>query len=233
MGVEFVKEWIVQKIEDQIKHLNKLAINRRDDRKTFLKEEVNKLKEQIEKINKIKAEKISDIRGTLQGYEGSASKTYFNALNEVINKDYKFNGRSRNPAKDKFNCLLNYGYGILYSNVEKACIIAGLDPYIGILHVDNYNRKALTFDLIEMYRVYIDEVVFKMISTKKVKDEFFDVIEDGYYLNKDGKVAFIDEVNKVMQSKIKYKGKNIEIQNIIQYDCHRIANRILKEVKEC
>ncbi len=52
-------------------------------------------------------------------------------------------------------------------NVERACILAGLDPYIGIMHVDNYNRQAFVFDLIEMYRIYIDRIVFKLFSTKR------------------------------------------------------------------
>ena len=57
----------------------------------------------------------------------------------------------------------------MYSNVERACILSGLDPYIGIMHVDNYNRQAFVFDLIEMYRIYIDKIVFKLFTTKKVK----------------------------------------------------------------
>ena len=65
---------------------------------------------------------------------------------------YKFESRSRNPAKDEFNTLLNYGYGVLYSMVEKACIIAGLDQYIGFLHTDNYNKKSLVFDVIVLFR---------------------------------------------------------------------------------
>ena len=32
--------------------------------------------------------------------------------------------------------MLNYAYGILYSLVEKACICAGLYPFVGFLHVD-------------------------------------------------------------------------------------------------
>lgn len=149
-------------------------------------------------------------------------------LSELMPEKYKFNGRSKNPAKDEFNCMLNYGYGIMYSNVEMACIIAGLDPYIGIMHVDNYNRQALVFDLIEMYRVYIDKIVFKLFSTKQVKSEHFDEVEGGFYLNKSGKEILIGEYNKYMESKTKYKGRNIELQNIIQFDCHNIANRILK-----
>lgn len=53
--------------------------------------------------------------------------------------------------------------------------------------------------------------------------------EEGYYLNQEGKRLLISEYNKILEKKIKYKGKNIEFQNIIQFDCHNIANRILKE----
>ena len=72
-----------------------------------------------------------------------------------------------------------------------ACILAGLDPYIGIMHVDNYNRQAFVFDLIEMYRIYIDKIVFKLFTTKKVKKEHFDKVEGGLYLNKAGKEILI------------------------------------------
>ena len=42
---------------------------------------------------------------------------------------------------------------MLYSLVERACIVAGLDPFVGFLHTDNYNKKSLVFDLIEPFRV--------------------------------------------------------------------------------
>ena len=156
------------------------------------KEDIEKIKGLIEKIKSISEdEKINDIRGSLQGYEGTASRIYFSRLSDLMPEKYKFNGRSKNPAKDGFNCMLNYGYGIMYSNVERACILAGLDPYIGIMHVDNYNRQAFVFDLIEMYRIYIDKIVFKLFTTKKVKKEHFDKVEGGLYLNKAGKEILI------------------------------------------
>ena len=214
MGTTLIKEFLTQKMNNQIDHLNVLASNRRDERKLIIKEAVEKIKNQVNNIESI--ENTTKIR------------VYFKMLSELMPEKYKFNGRSKNPAKDEFNCMLNYGYGIMYSNVERACIIAGLDPYIGIMHVDNYNRQALVFDLIEMYRVYIDKIVFKLFSTKQVKSEHFDEVEGGFYLNKSGKEILIGEYNKYMESKTKYKGRNIELQNIIQFDCHNIANRILK-----
>lgn len=231
-GTKLVLGWIVHKMENQMEHLKELSINRRDkERKDMLDEAIKKIKVQIKNIKNLDYKSsIDEIRYSIQGHEGSASRVYFKVLSELLPKKYQFAGRSRNPAKDKFNCMLNYGYGILYSEVEKSCIIAGLDPYIGIMHVDNYNRKALVFDLIEMYRVYIEKIVFKLFSTKKIKNEQFDEIEGGFYLNKLGKELLIHEYNKEMEQKIKHNKRNIELQNIIQFDCHDIANKILKEI---
>ena len=232
LGVKLVKGWLDEKIDSQIEHLSKLSNGRSQSNKEIIKETIEILKEQEIKIYGVETNHgIDKVRGTLQGYEGYASKVYFDALSRLIPEKYKFDGRSRNPARDYFNCMLNYGYGILYSSVEKSCIIAGIDPYIGLMHVDNYNRKAFTFDLIEIYRGIMDKMVFKLFATKKVKDEHFDNIEGGYYLNKEGKQLLIGEYNKLLEKKIKYRGRNIEMQNIIQYDCHQLANQILKEVK--
>jgi len=235
LGLQLVKEWILEKMDNQIRLLKKLEVNRRDDEKRAI------IRDTIEKIEKQKAnimsinnkETVNNVRNMLLGYEGTAGRVYFETLGKLIPEKYAFEARSRNPAKDPFNCMLNYSYGILYSSVEKACIIAGLDPYIGIMHTDNYNKKALVYDMVEMYRGYMDEIVFRLFSTKKVQDDFFDKIEDGYYLNKEGKQLLISEYNKELEVKMNYRGRRIEFANIIQYDCHQIANRILKEDIPC
>lgn len=134
----------------------------------MIREGIDILQTQKQNIESISKEKtVEQVRYSIQGYEGTASRTYFSILGQLIINPYSFKGRSKNPAKDPFNCMLNYCYGILYSSVEKACIIAGLDPYIGIMHTDNYNKKALVFDLVEMYRGYMDEFVFKLFATKR------------------------------------------------------------------
>ncbi len=233
-GLVLIKEWITEKMNHQIELLNKLAMNRRDERKELVREAVEKINKQKDNILSIPQNaSVDTVRDSIQGYEGSASRAYFETLGKLIPPKFEFNGRSRNPALDYFNCMLNYSYGILYSSVEKACIIAGLDPYIGIMHTDNYNKKALVFDLVEIYRGYMDKIVFRLFSTKKVSEEFFDRVESGYYLNQEGKKALISEYNKELEKKIRYRGRNIEFANIIQYDCHQIANRILKEAVVC
>ncbi|KEZ87481.1 CRISPR-associated protein Cas1 [Clostridium sulfidigenes] len=231
MGTEFVKEWIDQKISNQINHLNKLKLNRSEEKVELIDEAIKDMEEHKCALSVLNNVPIDIIRGTMEGHEGYCARRYFSTLGELIPEKYKFKGRSKNPASDQFNCMLNYAYGVLYSRVESSCIIAGLDPYIGIMHTDNYNRTALVFDLIEMYRGYMDEVVFSLFSKRKIKQDMFDKIEGGgYWLNKLGKQTLIEAVNNRFEEKIKYKGRVIRLNNVIQYDCHNIANKILNEV---
>lgn len=214
-------------MNNQIEHLKRLGMNRRDDRKFIIDKAVNILDEQLIKINDFMADKIGDIRNQLEGHEGYCSKVYFETVSNCLPDKYKFTGRSRNPAEDYFNCMLNYCYGILYGEVERACILSGIDPYIGIMHTDNYNKKSMTFDLIEKYRHIADTIVVKLLTTKKVKDSYFDSIEGGYYLNKDGKQLLIGEYNNYMEKTEKHNGRNTKNKNIILDGCRSLANRIL------
>lgn len=230
LGTMLSKEWIIQKLDNQIEHLQKLKVNRSEEKSVILDEAIAKIGKEKEAILSIENLPIEEVRNNIEGHEGTAGRIYFNALGKVIPSQYEFKGRSKNPAEDMFNCMLNYAYGILYSNVESACIIAGIDPYIGVMHTDNYNKKAMVFDIIEMYRGYMDEIVFKLFSKRQVKKDMFDEVKGGFWLNKEGKQLLIGAVNDRFAEKIRYKERNIELGNVIQYDCHNIANRILKEV---
>ena len=226
-GLKLAKGWVAQKIDNQTELLKKLK-QTRPEKKNELEKSIAKIEELREKIQKLKGS-IEEKRQTILGLEGMSSRIYFEAISSIMLKKYRFNGRSRNPAKDEFNCLLNYGYGVLYSMVEKACIIAGLDPYVGFMHTDSYNKKSFVFDIIEMYRVYVDKTVSYIFSKKLVKDKFFDKIPGGMTLNKEGKALLIEYINNTFDKQLKYRGRNIKTRNIIQMDCHSIANNMIKK----
>ncbi|MGR3319525.1 MAG: CRISPR-associated endonuclease Cas1 [Candidatus Anammoxibacter sp.] len=226
-GLNIAKEWIVTKLDNQIDFLSRLK-NSRAEKETTLNEHIARLDKAKVKLKGL-AGTIDEKRGSIMGIEGSAGRTYFGALNYVMPERYKFDGRSKQPAKDEFNCLLNYGYGVLYSLVEKACIIAGLDPYVGFIHTDNYNKKSLVFDLIEMFRIFADQTVVYLFSQRQIKQEYFDKIKNGLTLNKEGKAVLIEAINKTLDKSVRYKGRNIKNKNIIQFECHAIANGIIKE----
>lgn len=48
-------------------------------------------------------------------------------------------------ARDPYNVVLNYLFGVLYSKVEQALVLAGFDVKIGILHGES--RKADSFTI--------------------------------------------------------------------------------------
>ena len=225
-GFELAKSWVLKKIENQIDFIERLA-RPREDKAERLKEPSEGLKEAKEKIANLTGT-IEERRGTIMALEGAAGKIYFEALSLCMPERFRFNGRSRNPAKDEFNTMLNYGYGVLYSMVEKACIIAGLDPYIGFLHTDNYNKKSLVFDLIEMFRIFAEETVTYLFSGRKVKVDYFDKVKGGFTLNKDGKAVLIEALNKTFDETVRYRGRNIQKRNVIQFECHAIANSFIK-----
>jgi len=165
VGFRFARNWIAKKIENQIDFLKDLKKNRPDSRDS-LDISIQKM-QNIQKSLSDMAGSLDTKRGAIMGYEAMATQIYFSALSEIMPEQWKFKGRSRDPAHDAFNCLLNYGYGILYSQVERACIIAGLDPYIGFLHTDNYNKKSFVFDLIELFRIYVDRAVIGLFQKSK------------------------------------------------------------------
>ena len=227
-GLEFVKEWLANKIENCSLHLKDLQIKRESKREYIETERMN-MQKFIYKIKTVSGS-LEEKRNVLMGYEGNAGKIYYGVLSNLIPKDFKFEGRSMQPAKDEFNSLLNYAFGILYGKVEKACVIAGLDPYIGILHTDNYGKKSLTFDIIENYRHLASRTVFKLFTQKKVNKEYFDVFSNGLSLNKEVKHVLIEAFYEVLDKKIKYNGRHITNLDKIQYDCHEIANRLIKKI---
>ena len=227
-GFDLAREWIVKKFDNKTDFLQKLSNSRPEKRETIGNyiERLDNIKNDINKLNG----NIEENRGSIMGFEGSGGKIYFEAINFIMPDRFKFDGRSRQPAKDEFNCLLNYGYGVLYSLVEKACIIAGLDPFVGFIHTDNYNKKSLVFDLIEMFRIYVDTTVVYLFSQRKVNKEHCDKIRGGLSLNKDGKAILIEALNRYLDESIRYNGRNIKRQNIIQFETHRIANELIKDI---
>lgn len=87
-------------------------------------------------LDKLSGASLDDVRAELMGLEGRAAQRYWQALALVIPPAVSWPGRQHRGATDLVNCLLNYGYGILYSQVERAIILAGLDPFAGFLHCE-------------------------------------------------------------------------------------------------
>ncbi len=226
-GVFWIKNWLTGKLDNQSELLKRLK-NHRPATADLIQEKIDAITALKTKMKDLKGIKVDEMDDTLRGLEGTAGRIYFQILNSLLSERYQFEGRSFRPAKDQFNAFLNYSYGVLYSRVEKVLVIAGLDPYVGFMHRDDYNMKSMVFDFIEPYRTYADEVVFKLFSAKKVNDSHTDVITNGVSLNADGKNLLLQSLMQFLdEEKIRYNGRNQTRMNAMQMDAHQFANKLI------
>ena len=225
-AINWIKEILINKLDNQIALIYSLApINWEHQR--VLDKTIATISDYKEKIKSVKGEVISDIAPSLRGWEGVASRRYFEVLNMILPDNYRSSGRSQHPATDIFNCLLNYGYGMLYGKIEGELIKVGLDPYVGVMHREDYNRPVLVFDIIEKYRVWIDFVVMKLLMQNAVNEDCYSIRDDGtYWLESLGRRILIQSVNDYFDEVIQMDGVNRSRQNHISLYAQKLATRI-------
>ena len=198
-AVTWIKKVIIQKMQNQLALLLMLQVDT-GKKENVVQDAANKINKLISKVNALNGYTVKEIAANLRAYEGNASKEYFRALNFFIPEKYRFKERSQHPATDVANALLNYGYGILYGKVENALIRSGIDPYIGILHRDEYGRPVLSYDVIELYRVWIDYIVYSLLAQNVVTEDYYSVDERGaVWLEALGRRVIIQSTNDYLQ----------------------------------
>jgi len=76
-----------------------------------------------------------------------------------------------NPA----NAILNYLYAVLEAETRLAAATLGLDPGIGVLHVDTHYRDSLACDLMEPIRPDVDAFVLNWLRREPLpRSNFFE-----------------------------------------------------------
>lgn len=166
-GLELARFIVRNKVLNQLEVL-KSRRNKSDD-----------LRNTIEKLS-LYIERVSDTNDLqeLMGIEGNAAKIYFK--HEFDNVEWK--GRKPRVKNDYVNSALDIGYSVLFNIVEALLDIYGFDTYCGFLHKEFYRRKSLVCDMVEPFRVIIDEVVRKGINLKQIKEEDFNNVNGSYRL---------------------------------------------------
>ena len=170
---DFFKEslWTIivrEKIENQMKLLKKLN-----------KEEHKLLQEYSSQIE----------HNDRTNREGHSAKVYFSSL---FGNDF-----SRNK-ENSLNAFLNYGYQILLSTFNKEIVANGYLTQIGLFHKNMFNYYNLSSDLMEPFRVIIDELAYKENPQKFEKDEkrkLQNILNFKYRINENN--HYLSEVIKI------------------------------------
>lgn len=217
-AVGWIKGIILRKIENQ-QALLLMMLAKDSKTERSIKKAISRLEDYRNKVRQIDGEVVSDVAPALRGWEGVASKIYFDALNLFLPEEYRFALRSQHPTTDVPNAMLNYGYGMLYGKIEGILIKVGIDPYVGIMHRDDYNRPVLVYDVIELYRVWVDYVVCSLLMQRAITDEYYSVREDGsYWLEALDRRVMIQSLNDYLAEVISLRGvSRSRIQQIFLY----------------
>lgn len=146
----------------------------------------------LRKVSNLKCEMLEEYASQVEkndetNREGHAAKVYFNALF----------GKEFNRRQDiNINAALNYGYAIILSTINKEISNRGYLTQLGIKHKNEFNNFNLGCDLMEPFRVLIDEYVYFH------KDDEFNT---SYKMN----------LVNLLNHKYKYQNKNFILSEII------------------
>jgi CRISPR-associated protein Cas1 len=221
--------WLIDlfllKTESQLDNLRYLKA-RSPRLSTGIEGSIKQIRQQSRQMEGFREQLLEECRQNLMGNEGSIARTYWQTLGNALPREYRFQKRSRRPAEDHFNAALNYLYGMLYSVVEGGVFAAGLDPYLGFLHVDEYKKPTLVYDLIEPIRPWTDRLLIEAALKKEIKKSYFTKNQHGIFLNKNGKAWIIPLFNDFLRSERPWLQRESTVRNHIYYLAGRLAQRI-------
>jgi len=128
--------------------------------------------------------------------EGHAAKVYFNAL---FGMDFS------RSADNYINAALNYGYSLILAVFNREVVSNGFITQIGLFHDNMFNHFNLSSDLMEPFRILIDDKVVNMSL------EIFGHEEKMSILDLFNKEVYIDGKKNTLNNAIKIYAKSIFI----------------------
>ncbi|GAB6945121.1 CRISPR-associated endonuclease Cas1 [Vulcanisaeta sp. JCM 14467] len=147
--------------------------------------------------------------------EAELSKMAWEELRKFMPKEFP----GRKPrGDDPINRALDYAYAIIYTLSTHALIASGLDPYAGLLHVDQPGRPSLVYDFSEMFKPVAIHTVIAVSRRSKLS------LDSEGYLRKDGLELITKHLYTILHKK---KGKRT-----VRGEIYSKANDLRKFVVE-
>ena len=79
-------------------------------------------------------------------------------IDAAIPEELRPDGRNRRPPRDRFNCLLSFGYALLQSLIHRTILAVGLEPALGFYHQPRTAAPPLVLDLMELFRTLLWDI---------------------------------------------------------------------------
>lgn len=152
-------------------------------------------------------------------FESQGALKYWECVRCLLsNDDVGFEKREHQGAKDLVNCLLNYGYAIIYARCWQALLAAQLNPYDSVVHVRQSGKPTLAFDFIELFRAQaVDRVVISLVQKNEPLE-----IKDGRLSDATRKLL-AKNITERLYKREKFRGENMPFARIIKVQAREIA----------
>lgn len=221
VGVRVASQLGAGKIRSQAANLRYLARRQETDSGNHhaLRQAAQELLVYADRIEQHDAQTLDDVRAMFMGLEGQAARIYWEAIGQIVPASYGWPGRTGRHATDPLNCLLNYGYGILYGEVQCALTIAGLEPYAGLLHTDRPGKPSLTLDLIEEFRAPIVDRTVVGLANRHYAVRF----DSNGRLERDCRKNFAEHILSRLNAQGLVDKKRYSLRSIIQKQARLLA----------
>ncbi|MDW8405592.1 CRISPR-associated endonuclease Cas1 [Chloroflexus sp.] len=227
-GVALARAFTLGKLGNQANLLRYAAKNRKETAPEVYEQLMAAAGEVVDyqiAVERLKGDTVDDIRDELMGIEGRYAARYWQAIGALIPAELNWPGRETRGASDPFNQALNYGYGVLYGQVEHAIVLAGLDPYAGLLHADRPGKPSLVLDLIEEFRqAVVDRPLLGQITRGWQIGR-----EDDGRLDQPTRERIVNKVLERLESAEPYEGKRQPLRHILQCQARHIATFVRGE----
>ncbi|MHB0859398.1 MAG: CRISPR-associated endonuclease Cas1 [Anaerolineae bacterium] len=210
------------KIANQAALLRYVAKYRKEadpERFTALRGAAERVAAHQEELDGLRGACVDEAREWILSAEGRAAHHYWTALEGLLPTEYGWPGRVGREAQDPINAALNYGYGILYSQVEQAIILAGLDPYAGYVHADRPGKPSLVFDLIEPFRAPAVDRVVIALANQRVAIK----MDERNRLDESTRRYLAEQVLERLGKPEIYEGKRTALRAVIQDQARHLA----------
>lgn len=227
-GLHLARAFAIGKIENQTRLVRYASKNLREKAPEIF-QEVHLLAGEIldhrADVERAQGKCVDDVRFEILSAEGRAAQKYWAAIRLLLRDQMDWPGRRTQGAKDPINMALNYGYGVLYGQVERAILLAGLEPYAGFLHVDRPGKPSLVLDLIEEFRAPVVDRTVLAIVNKGMAIE----LDDHGRLTSATRRMIAERVLDRLERPERYEGKRHRLGSILQMQARHLATYVRGE----
>jgi len=231
-GKHLAKQFAKGKLVNQSNLLKSLAKNRRSTKPELaskLEDASRVVSGFVDMVEQVDTNLPPDrFRAGVMSAEARGADSYWGAIGLVFNEYVEFPRRMKrfDMPKDPVNILLNYGYGLLASDVWMAVEHSSLEPYAGFLHKDSPRRPALVMDLMEEFRQpVVDRIVLRLVSN--LKDKMVGLVGDGR-LTGDGRKTIIQEFSRRMGEKVTFMNRVLPLEAHVYVQTRRLSEFLMR-----